>query len=213
MNDLIARLSGEAVKKPLLRVPVLLLLVFGMLGLYGVGAQFYLGLRPDLSAQLASPLFLAEIISLALITLSGALATIHALYPDQLQRRWVTSVPLILFGMLAAVLAISGIRDNPTMNMDFLFHENGAGMKCTLCIASISILPSAMLFALLRKGATTKPLNAGMIAAFTAAAIGCFALRLAEPSDSSAHFILWHYLPTLAFSGIGALLGKFLLRW
>lgn len=213
VNDLIMQLSKEAAPKLPLRPAVLVPAVLIILVLYGVGAQLYLGIRPDLLTQFGNPFFIAETALLFLLALSGALASTHALYPDMLQRRWVLKIPFIVSTLLLMLLVGQGLRDNPSMDMSFLAHENFAGMQCTLCIAAVSLIPSALLFALIRKGATTKPLLTGMIAALTAAAIGGFALRLAEPADSSAHFMIWHYLPTLVFSSLGALLGKFLLRW
>lgn len=212
-DDLVMQLSKGATPKPPLRLTVLAPAVFAVLIVYAFGAQFYLGLRPDLAAQFSNPFFIAENGLLFVLALCGALASLHALYPDMLQRQWMIVTPFIIFSALVVLLTVSGMRDNPSLAMDFLAHENFAGMECTLCIGALSIIPSALLFALLRKGATTRPLVAGAIATLTAAAIGGLVLRLAEPADSSAHFILWHYLPTLTFSGLGALLGKFLLRW
>ncbi len=87
------------------------------------------------------------------------------------------------------------------------------GLVCALCIASVALIPSAMLFWLIRKGANVRPLQAGSFAVLAASAIGALTLRLAEANDSMLHLASWHYLPTFLFAVLGALLGKQLLKW
>jgi hypothetical protein len=69
------------------------------------------------------------------------------------------------------------------------------------------------MFVLLRKGASIRQLQAGSFAVLTATAIGCLTLRLSEENDSIMHLLQWHYLPTLLFAALGALAGKWLLKW
>ena len=80
-------------------------------------------------------------------------------------------------------------------------------MDCALCIGSVAMLPSLLLFGILRRGATVRPMQAGIFAVLAASAIGCLTLRLSEANDSLAHLLLWHYLPTLIFAALGAVIG------
>lgn len=57
------------------------------------------------------------------------------------------------------------------------------------------------------------PLQAGFIAVIAAVSVGAITLRLAEPNDQIAHLLVWHYLPSVFFASLGALLGRYLLRW
>jgi hypothetical protein len=86
-------------------------------------------------------------------------------------------------------------------------------MECALCIAAVALIPSALLFALIRKGATIRPLQAGSFAVLAASSVGGLTLRLAEANDSLMHLVVWHYLPALLFATLGAVIGKKLLRW
>jgi len=79
--------------------------------------------------------------------------------------------------------------------------------------AATAIVPAALIFALLRKGASVRPLRAGSFAVLAASGLGCLTLRLSEANDSLVHLVDWHYLPTLLFAVIGALVGRYLLRW
>ena len=87
------------------------------------------------------------------------------------------------------------------------------GMQCALCIASLTLIPSALIFILLRKGASIHPLQAGSFAVLASSAIGCLALRLSEANDSIMHLVQWHYVPTFLFAALGARIGKWLLKW
>ena len=86
-------------------------------------------------------------------------------------------------------------------------------MECALCIGSVALIPSALIFALLRKGASVRQFQAGSFAVLAASSIGCLTLRLAEANDSMMHLASWHYGPTVLFAALGAALGKILLKW
>lgn len=211
-DDLILRLSEDA-PKPHLRPPAVYALGLGLVLLvYGLGVQAYLGLRPDLGVQFTRPAFVVEILLLALLALSSGMAAILCMYPDRHQVRGMANVPFAVLGVLAVFLiAQLFLPDSPLV----MFPDGHfvSGRHCTITIASTAIIPTILVFGLIRRGASVTPLRAGAYAALTATAIGCLTLRLAEVNDSLAHLLTWHYLPTFAFAALGALIGKFLLRW
>lgn len=212
-NDLIAQLAQDTkpAKKPL-HPGLLMLLLLGVLFVYSIGAQVYLGLRPDLANRLTDPWFEAETVALWFLIITSAVASITAMAPDAYQKPIRLQLPYVVF---AALIVILGYQMIFIQDMSKLVTEvtNTAGMECSICIALISLIPSALIFALIRQGATVHPLMAGSYAVLTATGVGCFALRLAEPNDSLMHLTQWHYLPTLLFAMIGAALGKWLLKW
>ena len=61
--------------------------------------------------------------------------------------------------------------------------------------------------------ASTHPYSAGSVALLAAFGIGALSLRLAEPTDSIMHVMLWHYLPMLSVAILGLWLGKLVLKW
>jgi hypothetical protein len=211
-QTLIEQLSGEASLPTKPRSPrywaVRLLVV---LALYGVGAQFYLGLRPDLAMQCTRTLFVIEIALLAALLLASALASLLAMAPDAYQKTALLRLPYAIFATLVAIVAYQWFL--PLDARMVMPEASGHHMECALFIAAAALLPSAMIFALLRKGASVRPLQAGAFAVLTAGSIGALTLRLAEANDSIMHLAGWHYLPTFFFAAIGALLGKQLLKW
>ncbi len=208
---LIASLSSEA-PRPRLKPPG----YFGrrlaaLLLAYGFGAQYLLHLRPDLPAQLMRPAFAAEIALLALLTLASAASAILAMYPDLHQKRWMLNLPYVIFTLLAGLVFIQLAM--PADARMIIPPSGGHTMECALCIASVAIFPSGVMFGLMRRGASVHPWRAGSFAVLAASGIGCLTLRLAEANDTLMHLAIWHYLPTLSFATLGALAGRYLLKW
>ena len=210
--DLIASLSAEA--KPTKRVgtpAVGLTRLLAVLALYAAGCQIFQGLRPDLGMQLSRPLFTLEILLLSLVLLSSVFASVLAMYPDAYQKSQFLKLPYVIFSLLVGLVGFQLLMPHDAGMV--MPEASGHGMKCALCIASLAFVPSALIFALLRKGASVHPFQAGSFAVLAASSIGCLTLRFAEANDSIMHLVQWHYVPTLLFSAFGALAGKWLLRW
>lgn len=211
-QELIAKLSRQTPAKPQLRPPAFFALrSMAVLIAYGVGVQLCLGLRADIALQLARPLFAMEIALLAILTVSSTLAAIIAMYPDAYRSAWLLRLP---FGVALVLVALLGMQFMAVHDVRMVIPGAGAhAMECALCIAATAIVPAALIFALLRKGASVRPLRAGSFAVLAASGLGCLTLRLSEANDSLVHLVDWHYLPTLLFAVIGALVGRYLLRW
>ena len=210
-GDLIRQLSQEASPHAPLRSPgVLGARLLAVLMVYGMGAQAFLGLRPDFAMQFMRPLFTLEIALLAALLIASATASVLAMYPDAYQK----PIPLKLpYGVFFLLLILVGLQIFMPHDARMAVPKTTHGMECALCIASVALIPSALLFALLRKGASIRQFQAGTFAVLAASSIGCLTLRLAEENDSLAHLATWHYGPTLLFATIGAFLGKWLLKW
>ncbi len=212
-DDLIKQLAQEPKPaKRLLKPGQHIALLLGVLLIYAISAQFYLGLRPDLIHRLTDFWYEAEITALWFLILTSAFASIAAMAPDAYQKPIALQLPYIVFAVLIVIL---GTQMLTTHDMAKLAEEMSdmAGLECSVCIALLSAIPSAFVFAILKKGASVRPFMSGSFAVFTATGIGCLTLRLGEANDSLMHLTQWHYLPTLVFAIIGAFIGKCLLKW
>ena len=210
-SDLIENLSSEAASPKQLHSPRgLSIRLLAILVLYGVGAQLFLGVRPELTTQFARPCFVAEVALLALLLITSVIASVVAMVPDAYQKPTLLKLPYFVFFLLFMLVLLQLLFPHDAR---MIFPDVDNGMECSFCIAAIALIPSALVFALLRKGASIHQLQSGTFAVLTAASIGCLTLRLAEQNDSLAHLVTWHYLPTLAFAAIGAFIGKWLLKW
>ena len=212
-QDLITKLSQDTPQKSALRQPfwfaVQLIIV---LTVYGLGTQFFLGLRPDVFIQLNRLAFSTEIALLTMLVFSSSVAAVMAMYPDALQKVYALKIPYVVFALLAGFVVFQ-LAFMPQDERAVLPPLSPHGMECALCIGAVALIPAALLFFLLRKGASVTPLKAGSFAVLAAAGVGCLTLRLAESNDSLVHLASWHYLPTLIFAIIGAAVGKWLLKW
>ena len=211
IHQLITQLSNEPALKPL-KTPryYITYLAIKML-IYGIGMQLFLGLRPDLLTQLARPLFMIEILLLVSLVFSSIVVSVLLMYPDHYQKRFVLLLPYISLSALIVLILFQLFM--PYDSRMIIPETNLHTMRCALCIASVAVLPSAIIFSFLRRGATIMPLRAGFLAVCCSAGIGCLTLRLEEMNDSLLHSIQWHYIPTFCFAMIGAWIGKYLLRW
>lgn len=211
--DLIASLSAEAKPVRKARTPSYWAFrLLTLLALYAVGCQFFLGFRQDLGLQLTRPLFALEILLLSLLLVSSTVAAVLAMYPDAYQKPQLLKLPYAIFALLVAAVGFQLLIPADTR----MVMPEGTGvhtMECALCIASMALVPSALIFALLRKGASVHQFQAGSFAVLASSAIGCLTLRLAEANDSLMHLVQWHYVPTVLFAVVGALAGKWLLKW
>jgi hypothetical protein len=185
--------------------------LLSVLTIYGVVVQLCLGLRPDFATQFLRPFFVLEIGLLTSLLLVTTIASVLAMYPDAYQKPKLLWLPYVCFVFLLGILAVQFVLpDDARMVMP----DAGAhAVKCAFCIGAIALAPAALIFALLSKGASVHPLQAGAFAVLTASCLGCLIQRLAETNDSMWHLVNWHYLPTLFFAVLGAVVGKWLLEW
>jgi hypothetical protein len=212
-DSLITELSAQApATKTLPRPRYFICRVLVVLIVYAIGVQGFNHLRPDIWEQLATrPAYGMELLLLAAISISSVLAAIVSMYPDAYQRPALLKLPYIFLGLLTLLLEAQFFMPmNPHMR---LLPFTLAGHECSLSIAAIAMLPSAMIFLVLRQGASVRPLQAGSFAVLASASIGCLCLRITEQNDSLAHLVSFHYAPTLLFAALGALAGKWLIRW
>ncbi len=103
------------------------------------------------------------------------------------------------------VMPIGGLPSIPTG----AFHK----IECTICIMFVAIIPAILIFTILKKGATIKPLQAGSFTVLAASSLGYLILRFSEANDAISHLLIWHYLPMICFAILGAVIGKFFLKW
>ena len=211
-KQLINQLSAEATPVKIVRPERYAAFLLALLSIYAMCAQCWLeGFRPDLAMQLTRPLFMVELLLLAAMLVSASLASVYAMLPDGAQRKTLMRLPYVFSGgMLALVIIQIFLPQDAHMVMsdaDSHTHE------CTQYIALSSILPAALIFGLLRKGASVMPMQAGLLAVIAAVSVGAITLRLAEANDDIMHLLTWHYLPSIFFASLGALLGRYLLRW
>lgn len=212
IKQLIQQLSAEAAPVKMLRPQRYALMLLIALALYAICAQCWLeGFRPDIAVQLRRPLFVWELVLLLAMVCSASVASVFAMLPDAAQYKRLLQLPYLCVGgmLVLVVLQLLLPPDTRMVMSDMVSHTH----ECTQYIALSSLLPALLIFGLLRKGASVMPRQAGFLAVIAAVAVGALTLRLAEANDDVGHLLVWHYIPSLFFASLGALLGRFVLRW
>lgn len=210
-EQFIQNLSAQATSVNTVRPATYITRLLCVLLVYGSLAQWGLGLRDDLSVQLTRPFFVLELLLLSILLVSSAIASVLAMYPDAYQKRILIKLPYIFAGLIVGLIFVQLFTpQDPRMVMP---DKDSHTVECALFIAMASALPAMLIFTLLRKGATLTPLQAGTLAVITASSIGALTLRLAEAEDDILHLLTWHYIPSIGFAMVGALLGRWLLKW
>jgi hypothetical protein len=166
--------------------------------------------REDISRQLASPLYLAEIGSLFLIILTTSMSAIWLCYPDLRQKPKTALLPLLPAAVFAGLSLYRLLHPELTAIPP---PEKVHGLDCMGCITALAFVPGLWMFHLLRRHATTYPRGAGAVSFLAAASIGILVLKLVEPNDSVLHLLAWHLLPMILLTFLGAWLGKKYLSW
>ncbi len=209
-SELIAYLSQET-PNPCLKTPFYYGIRLGVILIaYAMSVQFFLPFRTDLMAQLLRPMFAIEILLLGLLIIVSIVAVTISMYPDAYQKDSLLRIPYFVFGVLVLFIIFQLAMPH---DVQMIIPEIGYDMRCALCVASVAIIPSAIIFTLLRKGASLHASHAGAFAVLIASSIGCLVLRLSETNDSLIHLMQWHYLPTVLFAVFGAIIGRLLLKW
>lgn len=183
-----------------------------VLTLYAFGTDCFMGWRPDLAIQFGRPPFLAEVGLLAALAAASLAGAVYLAFPDQYQHPFASRLPLWLLAALILLLGVQAfLPADPRMILPMPGETHSMG--CTVCIGLVSLLPSALMLVVLRAGASAAPPLSGLYIVLAAASLGCLIVRLKEMNDSLLHLAAWHYLPTLVFAALGALIGKYFLRW
>ena len=201
--------SGESLKKSYFFVLLCAGLVISSLGL----AVFHIAgapIRPGYLQVIGQPLIAVKQIVPLLIVITAA--PLVALLARPEVRLSINTLPLTVALVILPVLAVSTL--SPMTDDARIVAINGEGfVECLISIVGLSVGLIAAQILVLRRGAVTRPLSAGGIAGLAAGAIAAVAYAFICTEDSPGFFGLWYSIGILIAGALGALAGKFYLRW
>ncbi|SOB94617.1 NrsF family protein [Rhodobacter maris] len=177
--------------------------------LCGLGVLYaLLGLRPDLALAIRQPVIAAKTLVPLLLGLLALGAAFASARPAQHVTLWPLLLPLAAaFGLFVArVLATSPERMVP----ELLGHTVGA---CLLSITALSLVPLGLALGGLRAGASTRPARTGALAGLAVGAFAVVGYSLHCPEDSPMFYVPWYGSGIALSSALGAIAGRWLLRW
>ncbi len=168
-----------------------------------------IGLRPDISAKLVDLRFATELGAALLTSMMAAAGAFCAGCPGRPPWERLAPFPFLALWLGAigkgcwsdwAALGVAGLA----VHLDLI---------CFPAIVAISILPGALIFVMIRRGAPIAPATATGLAALAAAALAAAALLLFHVEDASIMVLIWQFGSVVLLAGLEALLGRVLLRW
>ncbi len=210
-DDLIARLSTDL--KPVRRMAMARLLVGATLlstVVAIVAMNMWLGMRPDMDSAMATMNFWTKFTYTLSVALLGGVATLALARPDG-RTRWPWYIASALLALLVILAFYQLIRAEPDDMMPLIV--GGTSMVCPwrIVVLGLPILLGAILA--LRRFAPRNPTLAGFAAGIMAGGAGAWVYSFACAETGMMFLALWYTLGIVTVGVIGAVLGRFLLRW
>jgi len=210
-DDLIAVLAADT--KPLSRVapPLRLGLSAGLGALVALGLVLvWLGLRPDLAQAVQGATFWLKVVYTAALALSGYWATTRMARPGLSARGALRLAAAILALALIAGLAQLARLSGP---QSLIALQGVSWQVCTLNIVVLAAPMTALVLYIVRQLAPTRPMPAGFACGAFSGAVAATVYGLHCPEQGPAFIALWYTLGVLFSGGLGAVAGRWLLRW
>jgi hypothetical protein len=209
-EDLIKALGADARSEALPPGPAWLLAALAAILIAAAVFFATLGPRPDIAAAMHTMRFPAKFV-FTLALAAGAIALVRALAVPGTQTagvaRWLAAAPVL-------VLAAVGLELLAVPPSGWSTRLVGTNMlACLACIPLIGIGPLAVFLAALRHGAPTRPVLAGAVAGLLAGGLAATFYAAHCTDDSPLFVAAWYTLAIAALAGLGALGGRFFLRW
>jgi hypothetical protein len=210
-NDLIARLTGEL--KPVSRTAVIQRVGTG-LGISLVASAvlmvLWLGMRPDLAEASTTMMFWTKFTYTLILAVAGGWAVKRVAHP-------IGSIRVNL-GLMAATIVVMNVlafaqlaMTPPEEHMAML-----KGRTITVCTFNIVMLSLPLLigaFWVLRGLAPTRLTLAGAAAGLAAGSIASLVYSFHCDESAMPFIAVWYTLGVLVAGLIGAITGRFILRW
>jgi hypothetical protein len=210
-NDLIARLTGKL--KPVSRLAVIRRVATG-LGISFVASAIlmylWLGMRPDLAEASTTMMFWTKFTYTLILAVAGAWAVKRIAHP-------LGSIRVNL-GLMAATIVVMSILAFAQLAMTppDEYMAMLKGRTITVCTFNIVVLSLPLLvgaFWVLRGLAPTRLTVAGTAAGLAAGAIGSLVYSFHCFESAMPFIAVWYTLGVLVSGLIGAITGRFILRW
>lgn len=208
-EDLVQALSDHATPVRRLVHPALRTALWLSVSLvYFVIVLKVIGLREDLASKLEDPRFVIELSGALLTSVLAAAAAFCAGCPGR--PLWQRFAPLPFLAIWLASLAegcwTQWIQTGPDGQLRFDF-------QCIQVIFALSLIPSLLILAMIKRGAPIAPMTTTGLATLAATALSAVVMRLFHLQDVSLMLLVWQFGSVLLLAGLGFLLGRVFLRW
>ncbi len=209
-DDLIDRLAADARPVPRGALSRLLLLALGLGVVVSAALLVWIGFRPDIAAAWADPTFWAKFGYTLLLALGGFYAVEQLARPGGSLRRPAIAVFVVFLACAIAGIVQLALAPPETVRLLVL---GGTALICPFLIVGLSLpVFVATILAMRRLAPTNLPL-AGAAAGLLAGGTGAWVYAFHCGENGLPFLAIWYTLGVLAMTAIGALTGRWLLRW
>lgn len=209
-DDLIRAIAEDAAPTGLHPQRSLALALAGAVAAAALLFWLLLGPRGNALASLAEPRFVLKF----LVTLGLAAAAIglvlRMIRPGATPGLWRSALllapGLLLIGIAGELLALPAERWMTAL----------VGVNSRVCLTYIPLMglaPLGLILLALRRGAPTRPALTGAVTGLIAGGISAAFYASHCPDDSPLFVATWYVLAIAMLAALGALLGRWLLRW
>jgi hypothetical protein len=210
-DDLIARLSADL--KPVRPMALQRLLIGATIAstvVAIIAMNMWLGMRPDLDAAMSTMNFWTKFGYTLSVALLGGVATMALARPDgRIHWPWFAALGLLALLMIGAFSQLA--RAEPDEMMPLIIGGTALVCPWRIVVLGLPVLLAAILA--LRRMAPANPTLAGFAAGIMAGGTGAWVYSFACAENGMMFLALWYTLGILIVGALGAVLGRFLLRW
>jgi hypothetical protein len=169
-----------------------------------------LGFRTDLLTALVTPISGARILLTVLLGFVAIRLALLLARPEGADsaRLW----PLAAVAALALALLVWAYVTTPP-DARQMATTGKTMVTCLVVIPLLSVLPVAALHHVLRHGAVTAPLRAGMVAGLAGSGLSAAIYALHCTEDSPLFYVTWYGLAIMGVTLVSTLIGARSLRW
>lgn len=169
-----------------------------------------LGIRPDFMSAMHNPFFDTKFLVTLALAIPAIVISVHLSRPEASLGRWIWLLLLSPFILIIAAIVEMAMPQRTPM-MARIIGRNSSVCSAAITVLSLPILGGALLA--LRQGAPARPALAGAMAGLMSAGLGA-TLYAAHCADDSPLFVaVWYTLAAAALAGLGAVIGKRVLRY
>ena len=207
-DDLIGQLCGDLeAAKP--RCPYRrIFLWLGLSVVYIVAVILYLGVKVDLQDQFTKASFLFEMGMAVSILIASALASSWLSFPDCIQRDWMKTVSVTLFGSFMLWIVANGVEEGGfSLASGFFMASCSRGLF-------VETIPFLALILMTVRGNTTQPYWAMAMNVMAVSALGWIGLRITcSMYDSVTYGFINYLLPFAILGAVFSLFARKLFKW
>ncbi|WP_375452532.1 DUF1109 domain-containing protein [uncultured Devosia sp.] len=210
-DELIADLSADLRPVASTAMQRLLLAAVFVSGIVAVAAMWmWLGMRPDMETAAATMMFWGKFIYTLALAILGGIATLVLARPDG-RTRWPWLAALGLVALLVVGAAIQLASAEPGEVMPLIMGSTALAGPSRIVVLSMPVLFAAVY--VLRRLAPANPMLAGFAAGIMAGGTGACVYSFACTENGMMFVALFYTLGIAVVGGLGAVLGRLLLRW